>query len=359
MDTEQEFELRVISLRDLWEVFRRRFMLMLLAAALVAGGAFAFTQLTFKPRYESTATLYIFRQADEQSQSSSTTYSDFTLALRLVNDCNYILKSHSTLDPVISNLGLDLEYNDLYDSITVSNPDDTRILAVKVEADTPEEAKRIVDEVCEIGIVQIEEAMGFEQVTLFESGIPDEKPCNTTPLTTFAILGLLAAVVVYAIYLIAFLLDDRIRTDEDIEHMLGLSVLGDIPNANSSRKGRGYKGYYGKRYYGKKYYGGKQKGSQYGPGPAAVPANSAQEGPVRGLASGQAGVLPKQQPQPGSVRSASGKADPRVANKGKGAGAVAQVPLAKGTVKARPPQMSSAAQQSRQDAAEQVGKRVR
>lgn len=276
--TEQELDMRVISLRDLWEVFKRRFILMLLAAVVVAGGAFAYKQLTFVPRYESTATLYLVNQSAEDSESSSTTYNNFSLALKLVNDCNHLIKSHSVLDQVISGLHLSMDYEDLYEAVSVSNPEDTRILEVTVEAETPEQAKNIVDEICVVGTQKIEEAMGFEQAKLYEYGVLNEEPCNTTNITTFLLLGLLAAVCVYAIFLVRFLLDDRIRTDEDIERTLGLSILGDIPNADNPKKGRGY-GKYGKGYYGKKGYGNTPYGQA-----AVNAANAAQpKGSLPGL----------------------------------------------------------------------------
>ena len=111
-----------------------------------------------------------------------------------------------------------------------------------MESDSPENAKRIVDAICEIGQEQITEAMGFQQVNLYEYGTLNDKPCNTTSMTTYMLVGMIAAVLVYSIYLIIYLLDDRIRTEEDIERYLGLSVLGDIPNADD-KKSRQY-GYY-------------------------------------------------------------------------------------------------------------------
>ena len=84
--------------------------------------------------------------------------------------------------------------------------------------------------------------MGFQQINLYEYGTLNDKPCNTTSMTTYMLVGMIAAVLVYSIYLIIYLLDDRIRTEEDIERYLGLSVLGDIPNADD-KKSHQY-GYY-------------------------------------------------------------------------------------------------------------------
>lgn len=111
-----------------------------------------------------------------------------------------------------------------------------------MEADTPEQAKQIVDAICEIGQEKITQAMGFQQVNLYEYGTLNSKPCNTTSMTTYLLVGMIAAILVYSAFLIIFLLDDRIRTEQDIERYLGLSVLGDIPNAND-KKNHQY-GYY-------------------------------------------------------------------------------------------------------------------
>lgn len=246
-NTKRNAILREITLKDIWDIFVRRLWAMLLAAVIAVSGLFAYVQLTYTPRYQSTATLYILNLDNEDSISS--TYNSFTLALKVVNDCTYLLKSHTVLDEVIDELELDISYSQLYKSVSASNPEDTRILEVTVEADSPEEAKEIVDAICSIGPEKIREAMGFDQVNLYEYGILNTKPCNTTGVMTYVLLGVIAAVIVYMIFLIAFLLDDRIRTEEDIQRYLGLSILGEIPNADDSGK-KGY-GYY--RYGSRKY----------------------------------------------------------------------------------------------------------
>lgn len=240
----QKANLKTVTLKDLWGVFVQRLWAIILAACICCGGLLVFNRMTFVPQYASTATLYILRQAD--SATASDANSDFSLALKVVNDCTYLLKSHTVLDEVISSLNLDMEYENLYDCVSTSNPEDTRILEVTVKADSPELAKRIVDRICTIGSKRIEDAMGFQQVNLYELGTTDTDPCNSTRMLTFAFAGIVAAVVMYVIFLIVFLLDDRIKTDEDVERYLGLSILGNIPNADSKKSGKyGYYKAYG------------------------------------------------------------------------------------------------------------------
>ena len=237
---------RVVTLKDLWDIFVHRLWLMVLVAILFAGGMYLINYLTFVPAYSSTATLYILRQDNDTITNNYD--SDFSLALKVVNDCDYLLKGHSVLDEVFGKLNLENSYEELSRSVSTSNPENTRILEVTVVADTPENAKRIVDTLCEIGQDKITEAMNFQQVNLYELGTLDPRPCNTTSIITYALVGIISALIVYVVFLIAFLLDDRIRTEEDIEKYLGLSVLGDIPNANDTKNRQyGYYSAYGSR----------------------------------------------------------------------------------------------------------------
>ena len=56
-------------------------------------------------------------------------------------------------------------------------------------------------------------------------------------------IGMLAAVVVCGIYVVIYLLDDGIHSDDDVQRYLGLSVLGRIPDLNSINT-RGKYSYY-------------------------------------------------------------------------------------------------------------------
>lgn len=245
---------RVITLKDLWHIFLERWWIILLAALLGMGSFFGFSMITYQPQYESTATLYILRQNEESGSSNIS--SDFSMALNVVTDCNYLLKSHAVLDEVIDKLSLDVGYDTLSRSIRTSNPEKTRILNVTVTAGSPDEAKKIVDEVCQVGEKCITKAMGFRQVNLYEYGTLESKPCNPISKISGVMVGIAVMVLVYTIFLVLFIVDDRIRTDEEIEKYLGLTILGDIPNADAA-DGK----HYGYRAYGKKTYGNKAHGN--------------------------------------------------------------------------------------------------
>ena len=225
----------MVTVKDLWDLFVQRLFVMVLAAVIAVAAFAGINMMTYDPLYESTATLYILRQSGEDASSGDAS-NDFSLALKVVNDCTYLLKSHTVLDETINQLGLTIDYEDLYERVSTYNPSDTRILEVSVEAETPEEAKRIVDTVCQIGQESIASAMGFEQVNLFAYGTVNDEPSNRTSILVYLLVGAAAAVLTYSAFLVVFLLDDRIRSSEDIERHLHLSVLGEIPDLRDSKK---------------------------------------------------------------------------------------------------------------------------
>lgn len=234
---------RVITLADLWEVFIRHLFPIILIALLCMGLLAGYSVTLVEPKYNSTATLYVLKQ--DKTNDYVYTQSDFTLALNVVNDCTYMLKSHAVLDDVIKKLDLNMSYKELYDAISTANPENTRVLEVSVHTPSAEESKKIVDCVCSIASEKITKAMGMDQVNMYAEGTLENKPCNTIGLSTYAIIGIAAALLVYVIYLVAFMLDDRIKTEEDIQRYLGLSVLGEIPNSgDAKRRGRKYGGKY-------------------------------------------------------------------------------------------------------------------
>jgi len=249
----EQTNMKVVTLKDLWGIFLQRLWIILLVSVIAVAIVLTSAKLTYEPMYNSSATLYILQQ---NQFNSNREYEDFNLALKVVNDCTHLIKSHSVLDTVIRNLDLEIPYGELYSNIKITNPPETRILEVSVKSDSPLQAKMIVDEICVVGTEKISEAMGFEQVHFFERGILNRTPCNRTSVFVYLLIGLLSMALTYAVFLFIYVLDDKIHTDEDIKKYLNLSILGDIPNFDETNKKKYGNMNYRSKYYRRNAYGG-------------------------------------------------------------------------------------------------------
>ncbi len=264
----KKISLKTIEPKDLWNVFRGSIWMILAAAILTVGVFYALALYRYSPVYSSTATMYLIPERDSNSDPDSTGefVNEYTIAFKVIDDCNFLLKSRTVLNKVGEKLGVANGYGAFNSGITINNPESTRVLEITVVSYSPDMAKKIVDGVCEVGAESINHVLGYSGLQIFEEGTYSAYPINQVSLFSYIKHGIIAAVLVYVIFLAMFLFDNYIHTEEDIERYLGLTVLGDIPDADAPRKKSKYKYKYGKykSYRSYKRQGGYRYQSNYG-----------------------------------------------------------------------------------------------
>lgn len=224
MEHQENFETE-IDLKELFFVLLDKAVVIILAGLCLALGAFLFTKVFMTPVYQSTAQLYVINK----QQEGVTTNNDLSAAKMLTQDFVHLVKSRPVLEQVIEELDLNMTSEDLAAEVTVNVPTDTRILEIKVTDADPYTAKEIVDSITDIAAKQIVQIMEMDKVNVVEEGnLPINPVSPSTSKNT--LLGGIAGVFIAAILVIAaHLMNDTIRTEEDVERYLGLSVLAAIP----------------------------------------------------------------------------------------------------------------------------------
>lgn len=231
-DEEMEIDLLEICL-----LLLHRLPLILSAAVFAALCLFLGTKLLIAPTYESTTQIYIL----SRQESSSVTYSDLQLGTQLTADYAELVQSRYVLEEVIQVLGLDTSYESLSERVSVSTPDNTRILSITVTDTDPVRAMDTANAIREVASIHITNVMDIEAVNVVETANMPTTQAGPSTLRNTLIGAVLGAFVVAAILIVRFLMDDTIKTSEDVEKYLQLSVLAVIPLSegeadNSKRK---------------------------------------------------------------------------------------------------------------------------
>ncbi len=221
-DAEMEIDLLEIFylLKSKWkEIF-----LAMLVGALIFG---AYHTFLVKPSYQADASIYI------TNTDSAITFSDLQLSSALTDDYANIIKSRTVLNRVIEELDLNLNYKQLGKLVSVSNPDSTHIVDIKVTCDDPEMSRNITNALLNISVNQIYQIIGSSEPTVIDYSVAEAVQDVTPGLFKYlAMGGLLAACVVCAIFVLKMLMDGTINTEEDIEKYLHLPVLAGVPYYN-------------------------------------------------------------------------------------------------------------------------------
>lgn len=230
-ETDDEIEI------DLWEILfalRAKLWVIILALVLGSGLAVAYSKVVLTPKYTSTSMVYILSK-----ETTLTSLADLQIGSQLTKDYRVVATSRPVLQEVIDTLALDMEYEDLKKVVKLDNPSDTRILSISVEDPDPARAKAIVDTVAKVSSTHIGDIMEMTPPKIIEEGIVSDVTSSPHTKKNAAIGGLAAAFLVCALVVLQVILNDTIRTEEDVEKYLQLSILAAVPEREENRSGSG------------------------------------------------------------------------------------------------------------------------
>ena len=220
-----------LDLTRLFFALIKRIWIILIIAVVCACGAAGYTHFRIAPTYTSTSSMVVLTK-----ETTLTSLADLQLGSQLTKDYTVLITSRPVLETVIDNLGIEMSYKTLKQQIAIQNPEDTRILYISVTTNDAKQAKAIVDELASVSALFIGDTLEITPPKIIEEG--EVAAVKTGPnLTKNTILGFLGGMVlICAIIIILELLNDSIRTEEDVEKYLGLPVLAVVPNKEEQKK---------------------------------------------------------------------------------------------------------------------------
>ncbi len=232
METENRNDEVEIDLREIFAILLDKLAVIVLAAVLGAAVAFTFTKFLISPVYQASTQVYVTN--NKLTTTDQINVSDLQSSNYLTKDYMILVKSNPVLDKVIADLNLKMSTSELAGKISVSTPTDTRILTIAVNDKDPMMAKKIADAVREASKAQIQSVMGIETVNTVEDAKLPESPISPNTKMNILIGFALGFIIAVAVIIIRFMLDDTIKAQEDVEKYLGLSVLGLIPELETT-----------------------------------------------------------------------------------------------------------------------------
>lgn len=231
-----------IDLLELLGEFRRRIWMILGVIILFGGVAGAFSAFVLTPQYKSTAMVYILSK-----ETTLTSLADLQIGSQLTKDYSVMITSRPVLEEVIEKQKLSLSYNQLKRMIRISNPADTRILNMSVSDTDPVRAKAIVDAVAKASSDYIGDIMEMIPPKIIENGVVPDNPTSPNIKKNAALGGLALSVAACGFITLQVIMNDTIRSEEDVSRYLGISVLAVIPENNGEEKDNLDKGSEGKK----------------------------------------------------------------------------------------------------------------
>ena len=221
----QAVEIDVFAmLKTLW---KRKFSIVLVALVF-AIAAFGYSAFLAKKEYQSTSRIYVVSRQNQEN--NALTNSDLQAGSYLVKDYREIILSQNVLTQAIEELKLDMTPAELSKKISVSVPTDTRILSITAKDGDPKEAARIANGLRNVAAEKIISVTKVSDVTTLDEAEVPQLPSSPN-IRRNVLLGFIAGAGLMVVLLVVVeVLDDRVKRPEDIEELMGLTLLGVVPD---------------------------------------------------------------------------------------------------------------------------------
>ena len=214
-----------ISLQDLFKTLKKRMLLIILLTiiAVTISGLISFLLLT--PIYQSSTQILVNQ---EKSDVTSFNAQDIQTNLQLINTYNVIIKSPAILSKVIEQLDLNTTPSALNSQITVNNEQNSQVVNISVQDANPSVAVDIANTTANVFQSEIVKLMKVDNVSILTPAILAENPApvKPDPILNMAIAAVIGLMLGVGIAFLLEYLDTTVKTEQDVEELLNLPILG-------------------------------------------------------------------------------------------------------------------------------------
>ena len=216
-----------IDLVDLFYRLLASWKLIVCLALVFAIAAGVYTVYFVTPQYRATSIIYVL------SPESIVNLSSLQLGNALTSDYIKVFDMWEVHEEVISNLNLNYSYSRMRSMLSVTNTSNTRMLDISVTSPSPEEAALIANEYAKVASEYIHETMAIDKPSIMSVALEPTNPISPSRTRNIAIGFVLGALLASGIIILRFLMDDKLKTVEDIRQYTGLTTLAVVPIDNA------------------------------------------------------------------------------------------------------------------------------
>ena len=223
--TRREDEEVTIDLVELFYALLDKWYMLMLSTLVGMLLLSAYSFFFVEPTYEAVAKLY----AVSASGDSAVDLTDLNIGTSLTNDYKELIMSYPVLDQVSAALGLNMTSEGLSRLVTLTNPSNTRILIITARTTDPELSERIANTLAGVAQDYLPETMSTPRLNVAQvAKVPTKK--SAPSYTRMTLLGgILGFIIMASYYAVLFLIDDTIKSQEDLENTFGVPVLTSVP----------------------------------------------------------------------------------------------------------------------------------
>jgi len=217
-----------MELHEYLFILRKRISLIILITLVATVTSGVLSYFVIKPVYKSDISVIIGKN-DKDNSLQKQNYTDIMMYQQMVKTYSELAKSRKVAEDVISKLELNMNPASLLSMVTVSPKGNTEFLNIAVKSKEPEQAMKIANQLAKSLKEVSASVYGSDNVKLLDDALLPTSPDNPKPKLNMIIALFIGLMVSVGIVFLLEYMDNTIKTQEDVEKLLGLPVIGTIP----------------------------------------------------------------------------------------------------------------------------------
>lgn len=222
-----EMEVRVISISEIFEVLKKRWLLLVSITLVATLISIILNLFVIKPVYETSTKVFIGKEENNLEGYNS---NDIQMYQKLLQTYAETIKTNEVIKAAINNINADLTVKGIKESLVITPVSDTQILQIKYKNKSPEIAKEVLENITNEFILLAKELVTNGNVRVIESVELPEKPVSPNKKMNITIAFLLGLTVSGGLVFLIEYFDNTFKNKEELESELDIPVLGVIPS---------------------------------------------------------------------------------------------------------------------------------
>lgn len=221
-----------INIQDIIDALKTRWQLIVaitLIATIISAAASFFL---IKPKYEASTKLFIGK---EESDKESYNNNDVQMYQKLLKTYSDVIMTKDLVGNAIDDDGINIKAEQALANLTVTPKTDTQILQISYKGEDREQARDIVQAVTDEFVKVSTDLISNANVKVVESVTLPEEPVSPNKKLNIAIAFVLGAMVGVGLSLLLEFMDNTFKDKDQVENILGVPVIGNIPNTDSKK----------------------------------------------------------------------------------------------------------------------------
>ncbi|SDC02513.1 Capsular polysaccharide biosynthesis protein [Paenibacillus sp. UNCCL117] len=225
--------------KELMRVLKKRLWIVLLVVAIATITTAMYNKSNYQPIYQASTKVIVNKTVElEQLGNEQMDLGSMAYSIRLIDTYKEIIRTPAIMEKVVQRYpDLKLTAGELSQIINVQSINNTQVMTIMVRDFSYERAMQIVNAVTAVFQSEIPKIMKVNNIEILHNAEMKERPVPVNQQSNMYVFISAFVALVFALGAVLLLefLDDTLKSEQDVERVMGLELLAAVPVMKKNR----------------------------------------------------------------------------------------------------------------------------